>query len=126
MYRFGWYATYKGNEYEFNRDMDKNSIIFTGDIKLTDESFNYNHKAGFYRKIVDFKELSNVYCVSSFVIIDGNKFLIVNENNENYLIETGDREIAEKFGLEMVDKGCYEKWIPKEGVQIIEEKKMWK
>lgn len=122
MMRNGKYAKYNGKEYELSRDMDGNLIIITDNVRLVDKTFEDIYNTGVYSRIVEDVDLSEVYRVDSYVIIDGMKLSIRKETDSGYIIGTNDYGVAQKLNFERVDKYGYEKYIDKKGLEIIEEK----
>lgn len=122
MIKSGKFAMYNGHEYELSEDMDDNTVIITKDTSIIDDSFCDLFKSGTYSKIVDIKELDEVYDVISYGIIEGHKVHLRKENNEAYYIGTDDYQLAGTLSLERTDKFAYEGWVTKDRVQIVEER----
>lgn len=122
MIRNGRYALYKGNEYELSEDMDDNNIIITTNDAIIDNTFEDRYETGVYSKIVDLSQLDEVFSVTSYGVIDGEKVLIRKEQDGKLLVGTTDCEIGEKLKLERVDKYGYEGWWPVNSVQVLEDK----
>ncbi len=122
MIKSGKYAIYNGNEYQLNRDMNGNQIIITSNENYIDDSFVDKYGSGVYTKIIELSQLEEIYSVTVYGIVDGERVLVLRENDGNYYIETSDCEIGDKLKLNRVDKYGYGGWIHSDNIQIVEEK----
>jgi hypothetical protein len=122
MIKSGQYAIYGGNEYELNGDMNGNDIIITTNRNYIDDSFVDDGGSGVYTKIVELSQLDEIYSITVYGIVNGEKLLVCSERDGYYFVETSDCEISDKLQLDRVDKYGYGGWIPSESIQIVEEK----
>jgi len=122
MIKNGLYTHYKGNEYIFSGDMNNNLLIITRNKNIIDESFEDTYHSGTYSKIIDVTELDDLYSISSYAFVDGEKLNVIKEDKDGYIISTGSCVIGQKLNLDRVDKYGYEGWVPKESTTIIEER----
>lgn len=122
MIKSGKYALYCGKEYKLNRDMKGNSIIITKEKDCIDDSFVDKYGGGVYTKIVELSQLDEIYSITVYGIVDGEKVLVMQESEGKYYVETSDGEIGSKLKLDRVDKYGYGGWIPSDHIQIMEEK----
>ena len=122
MIKSGKYTSYCGNEYELNGDMNGNDIIITTNRNYIDDSFVDKYGGGVYTKIVELSQLDEIYAITTYGIVDGEKVLVLRESEGNYYVETSDCEIGDKLQLDRVDKYGYGGWIPSNNIQIVEEK----
>ena len=122
MIKSGKYALYCGNEYTLNSDMNGNNIIVTNNKEYIDGSFVDKYGGGVYTKIIELSQLDEIYSITVYGIVDGEKVLVIQERDGNYYVETADCEIGDKLKLDRVDKYGYGGWIHSDSIQIIEEK----
>lgn len=122
MRKSGKYALYGGNEYTLNKDMDGNNLIITKNKDYIDDSFVDIYGNGIYTKKVDLTQLDEIYTITVYGIVNGEKVSIIREKGEEYLIGTSDCKIGKKLKLDRVDKYGYEGWLPLNSVQVLEEK----
>ena len=122
MIKSGQYAIYGGNEYELNGDMNGNDIIITTNRNYIDDSFVDNDGSGVYTKIVELSQLDEIYSITSYAIVKGEKLLVLRESEGKYYVETADCETGDKLKFDRIDKYGYGGWIPSNHIQIIEEK----
>lgn len=124
MVKKGYFGKYKGIEYEVTRDMQNRFLIMTDDLSKTTSDFVDLYNSGVYTKEINQNELSEYYKIESYVNYKGHKFGVsTSELNGKVLIGTTDSILAEQLNFERTDKYYYEKWISKDDVTIIEERK---
>ncbi|WP_075717360.1 hypothetical protein [Roseburia sp. 499] len=123
MIKNGRFCKYHGNEFKINRDNEGNTIILTKDDKIIDSTFIDKYGSGVYSKRVEKEELEEFYTYETYGIIDNCRVNVEKENQEFYFVGTADCKVAEVLGLSRCDKYYYEGKIPKEKVELIEEKK---
>lgn len=124
MKKSGKYALYGGNEYMLNKDMDGNNLIITKNKDYIDNSFIDVYGNGIYSKKIELTQLDEIYSITIYGYVDGEKVSIIKEKDGKYLIGTSDCKIGEKLKLDRVDKYGYEGWVSSSDVQIFEEKNM--
>lgn len=122
MKKSGKYALYGGNEYMLNKDMEGNNLIITKNKDYIDDSFIDIYGNGIYSKKIELTQLDEIYAITVYGFVDGEKVSIIKEKGEKYLIGTKDCKIGEKLKLDRVDKYGYEGWRSSSDVQIFEEK----
>jgi hypothetical protein len=122
MIKSGKYAIYGGNEYILNSDMNGNDIIITSNKDIIDDSFVDNYGSGVYAKVIKLSQLDEIYSITVYGIVNGEKVLIIQERDGSYYVETPDCEKGNKLKLDRVDKYGYGGWIHSNNIQIIEEK----
>lgn len=128
MIKSGYYALYKGQEYFFTRHMETRELyICTYDKNLIDDTFvKSNGGSGLYEKIVHPFDLDDVYRITTYAYVEGNRQLGVRKETENMVLvftNGEDKDLIEKFHLEEVDRGVFQGWISKDEVQLVEERK---
>lgn len=72
---------------------------------------------------VNFSCIKELYEVSDIALYKEKKFEFVAEDQEFFKIGTINAELANKLDFERTDKYYYEKWVPKNEVKIMEERK---
>ena len=122
----GRYAIYKGKEYDLNGDMEGNTLIFTNDKSLIDETFTDRLNSGVYSKIITEDELEEIYSIHTFGYVKGLKVNVDHEFDTTYRVYTMNTEISQALGLPQIGKFEYEGEIPKEDIEIFEERKVIK
>ncbi|MGX4669008.1 hypothetical protein JNUCC74_07315 [Cerasibacillus sp. JNUCC 74] len=76
------------------------------------------------KKQINLKELEEYYYIESRAIYKNKPFNVMsNEKDGKVYLGTGDAKLAREFNFDRTDKYYYEKWVPKEDVEIIEERK---
>lgn len=123
MIRNGDYCLYKSREYEFTEDMDGYLVIISENPHMVKEGFTDKLRSGVYSKVVKPGELSNCYQVTTKGKIKGEIFNVSKEDKDKYYIGTSNTKVARKLGLERTDKYYYDKWVPKNEVEIFEDRK---
>ena len=123
MIRNGDYCLYKNREYEFTRDMNGNLLIVSENPHLVKEGFVDKLRSGVYSKVVKPNELSNCYQVTTKGKINGEIVNVSKEDKDKYYIGTSNTKVAQKFWLKKTDKYYYDKWVPKNEVEIFEDRK---
>lgn len=122
MIRNGNYCIYNGIEYELSEDMDDNLIIFSENpSSLEEQGFIDQFNSGVYSKVVNTSELTKCYRITTKGKLNGKFVNISNENDNEYYVGTSNADIAKYIGAERTDKYYYEKWVPKERVEVFEE-----
>ena len=128
MIRNGHYCIYHGKEYNITHDMQRNTIIYTRDKDLADETFRVKDVYGtVYEKIIDPKEIQEAYRISTKAIIDGDELSIYRAPGgaENmYWVQSGSKELQEKYNMKEIERGVHGTWIEKDKVQVVERKEI--
>ena len=127
MIRNGDYCIYHGKEYNITEDMQGNTKIYTRNKDLSDETFSFNRQSGAYHKMIDPKEIQEAYRISTKAIIDGDELSIYQAPGgaENmYWVQSGSKELQEKYHMEEIERGQHGTWIEKDKVQVVERKEI--
>ena len=124
--RNGDYCIYHGKEYNITHDEHRNIIIYTRNRDLADETFCIEEVYGtVYKKIIDPEEIQEAYLISTKAIIDGDELSIYRAPGgaENmYWVQSGSKELQEKYNMEEIERGVHGAWIEKDRVQVVERK----
>ncbi|WP_172372747.1 hypothetical protein [Sporosarcina jiandibaonis] len=123
MIRNGEYCIYKNREFEFTSDMEGNLLIVSENPHMIKEGFVDKYRNGVYSKRVKPSELINCYQVTTKGKFKGEIINVSNEDKDKYYVGTSNTKFAQKLGLERTDKYYYEKWVPKNEVEIFEDRK---
>ncbi|MFU0791775.1 MAG: GIY-YIG domain-containing protein [Virgibacillus proomii] len=120
----GYFGVYNNIEYEVTRDVDNNFLIMTDDPAKVTNDFVDKFNSGVYTKKIKKENLSELYYIKPQAIYKNKKFNVMsNEKDGKVYLGTGDAKLAREFNFDRTDKYYYEKWVPKEDVEIIEERK---
>ena len=126
MIRNGHYCIYHGKEYNITHDMQDNTKIYTRNKDIVDKTFRIKDVYGtMYEKIIDPEEIQEAYRISTKAIIDGDELSICRAPGgaENmYWVESGSKELKEKYHMKEIDRGIYGTWIEKDKVQVVERR----
>ncbi len=122
MIKSGKYATYGANEYILNIDMNGNHVIITSNKDYIDDSFVDKYGSGVYSKIIELVQLDEIYSITAYGIVNGERVAVIQERDGSYYVETSDCEKGNRLKLERVDKYGYGGWIHSDDIEIIEEK----
>ncbi len=122
----GIYAVYKGKEYEVGIKNDGSYTLRSYNIhEVRDGFIPYR---GIFVNNVQKVDLEDIYDIKTYAEYQGYKFRVIKEDKNNLLLHSliNDYRINEKLGLDMVDKGLYQKWVNKGLVtNLYEEKRPW-
>jgi hypothetical protein len=131
--RKGMFAEYRGSIYQAEIIDDLQIKLVSRDVKDQALGFKLKIYPEYYKGI---KNLPEIYLkdVNKDDIIElfevnpkskykGYKFNISGEKNGHVHIGTNDATLAKDLGFERTDKYYYEKWVPKNEVEIFEERK---
>lgn len=131
--RKGLFAKYKESNYQAEILSDSLIKLVSSEVKDKELGFNLKIYPEYYK---DAKNLPKLYLkeVNRNDIIElfevfpksrykGHEFNVSREKNGNVNIGTVDATLAKKMGFERTDKYYYEKWVPKNEVEIFEERK---
>lgn len=118
----GIFAVYQGIEYKAGLD---SNIVTLRSYDSSDAERGFSlYKEMVYVKKVQKKEVDEVYSISTLALYQGFIFGVYKEEGEKLLLFTDNYIVSEKLGLDMVDRGVYEKWVSKNDVtSVYEEKK---
>jgi hypothetical protein len=122
--RNGIYAIYKGKEYEAGAmELDVFSLR-SYDHNDVSRGFSL-YKGIVYVKRVQRSELEEVYSITTFAEYKGIKLQAIKEDGNKILLSgvVGDYRVFESLGMDMVEKGVYEKWVSKSDIAVIYEEK---
>lgn len=122
--RNGIYAIYMGKEYEAGYKDPETLILRSSNSSDLDNGFSL-HKGIIYTKSVHRRDLKQVYKISTIATYKGYKFEVLKEDGDKILLSvmSGDYRIYENLGMDMVDRGIYQKWVNKNEVTSLYEEK---
>lgn len=121
----GIFAIYMDKEYEVGLKDDGSFILRSENDNDLANGF-YLYKGVIYVKVVQRADLKDVYEISTFAEYKGTKFRVIKDENDSLLLCSmkGDYKVFERLGMDMVDRGVYQKWIgKKDATSLYEEKK---
>ena len=124
MIRSGDFTTYNNKEYSFFKKQDGSVNLISYDSDALLEGFKKHDKiANAYVKNVRIDEIHNPFLIKTHGKYKNEEINVRTEKGDSYHIGTPDAEIAKKLDMDRTDKYYYEKWIPKEEVELFEVRK---
>ncbi|MBC1541934.1 hypothetical protein HCA33_03970 [Listeria seeligeri] len=118
----GRFVIWGNKEYKIVNENTNNILIMTSDADAINSGFIDKYGSGVYTKWIEKEEISDIYPLALY---KGNKFDVQeNEKDGKFNLGTGHEEIAQELGFKAVDKYYFIKWVPKNEVEIIEERKV--
>lgn len=116
--RHGYYAGWRGGEYEASPDGDRVRLYApvptAGFAEL---------EPGRHVRVVAPEQLDHLSYVSTLCTWQGESFLVLGEHEDWLRVEYigGKAPVAERLGLERFDRGVYQAWAPRGEVLDIRE-----
>lgn len=116
--RYGFYAGWRGTEYEAGPDGDQVRLYLT------------RHADGFRQvahdrhvQVVPRSEVEHLSYVSTYCTWRGEPFVVIGEHESWLRVEYtgGKAPVAEQLGLELYDRGVYQAWAPRSEVKDVHE-----
>jgi hypothetical protein len=119
----GRYAILNGKEYKVYSNQDHSFDLISHDANDVNNGFIEQYPDTYVKK-VSVNEITNIHRIISYAKYKGNQFDI-NDQEQNGEIHLGtiDAALAKDLGFKGTDKYYYEKWVPKNEVEIFEERK---
>lgn len=125
MIRLGSYGVYNGKEYEITGYKGNNKVkLLSYDESDLQNGFGQNPnfpRPGVFIKIVDLKDIEKAFDVTTYCKYRGKVVDLLDENDDSYLIGTGNHEIYKSFKFNMRTLGDYDKWVKKHEIKEIWE-----
>lgn len=117
----GYYTNFNGKEYKvISRDRNGKTFLLSDSAEVGFDKYD----EGIYEKEINKADLTNFYSIEPRAKYEGYTFPVRTKIIKgNVCIGTDNAELAKKLNFERTDKYFYEKWISKEDIQIIEERK---
>ena len=128
----GTRAVYRGKEYSAYYDNEKDTVLMRSpDIEDVRQGFKKVAKEDGYWdyvkciKRVNRCEVERLFQRRNYGIYKGYKFEVDGEKDGKISIVSlyGDYELWPSMGMEIIDQGVYQKWAPKDEVEILVEEK---
>lgn len=117
----GIFAIYKGIEYNANRRGDKIILISENEEEIN-KGFHWDSISEVYVQLVDKSELDQFYTKTLSCDYRGDKFIIADEQGDDYLLISGPRSyFLTEIGFKETDKGEFQKWVNKDDVMNLVE-----
>lgn len=124
MIRSGDFTTYNNKEYSFFKKQDGSVNLISYDSDALLEGFKkHDRNANAFVKNVGIDEIHNPFLIKTHGKYKNEEINVRTEKGDSYHIGTSDAEIAKKLDMDRTDKYYYEKWIPKEEVELFEVRK---
>lgn len=122
--RNGIYAIYKGKEYEAGTMESDVFLLRSYDHNDVSRGFSL-YKGIVYVKRLQRSDLEEVYRITTFAEYKGTKLQAIKEDGNKILLSgvVGDYRVFESLGMDIVEKGVYQKWVNKSDVAAIYEEK---
>jgi hypothetical protein len=118
MMRDGFYAGWRGREYEASPDGDQIRLYAGGPEDGFAEA-----APGRYVRVATPQEIDHFAYVKTWCTWRGHPFQVLGEHEDWVRVEyTGGRApVAEALGLDMFDRGVYQAWAPRGELQDVRE-----
>ena len=123
MLRSGEFAFYHNQEYELYENGDGTVSLVTNNLQSIEHGFTKDPFSNRFEKAVNVQEVTNAYQIKTYGKYKNVEVNIRTEDEKSYLIGTSDEAKAQILNLDRIDKYFYEKWVPKDEVEIFEVKK---
>ncbi len=123
MLRSGDFALYHNQEYELYENGDGTINLVTDHPQSIEHGFIKDPISNRFEKTVNVQEITNAYQIKTYGKYKNVEVNIRTEDEQKYLIGTPDAAKAQLLNLDRTDKYFYEKWVPKDEVEIFEVKK---
>lgn len=116
--RNGYYAGWRGAEYEASPDGDRVRLYATDPTAGFAELAPDRHV-----RVVAPEQLDHLSYVNTLCTWNGEQFLVLGEHDEWLRVEYvgGRAPVAERLGLERFDRGVYQAWAPRGEVTDLRE-----
>ena len=131
----GEHAIYLGKEYTSGRMANGKLVLRSTDIRDVEKGFEPCKPFRIKRleeeivcmKYVDLSEVEDYYLLRTRALYRGYVFQVLEETEDQFSITspTGDYRVWLSLGMKLIDKGVYQKWIPKEEAAIRIEKEIY-
>lgn len=116
------FALYKGKEYSAGLKKDGTIVLRSNDSQDLNNGFHIKEIVSdrIFIKHVQRNEVEEIYDRRVYAIYAGFEFAVVREKDDMICIMSlgGNYKDWLNLGMECVDKGVYEKWIPKKEAKI--------
>lgn len=123
------FALYKGKEYSAGLKKDGTIVLRSTDSQDLNNGFHKREIGSdrIFIKYVQRNEVEEIYDRRVYATYAGFEFAVVREKEDMICIMSLGGNYKDWLNLEMecVDKGVYEKWIPKENAKIKVVKKLY-
>ncbi len=116
--RDGYYARWRGQEFQASPAGD------TMQIYATEEREGFTtHPGGRIGRSVPVEEIEEFHYIVTRCTWRGEPFIVIRQNESWLFLEYvgGRAPVAEALGLDRVDRGVYQYWVPAAEVQDIRE-----
>ena len=123
MLRSGEFAFYHNQEYELYENGDGTVNLVRDNPQSIEHGFIKDPFSNRFEKTVNVQEVTNAYQIKTYGKYKNVEVNIRTEDEQSYLIGTSDAAKAQILNLDRTDKYFYEKWVPKDEVEIFEVKK---
>ena len=113
------FAIYKGREYSADM-IDDNQIV----LRSMEKRLGFKEKTvkenTIYIKYVEKEEIESFYKLRRIAVYKDFEFEILEEKDNliSIITMTGDYRVWKDLGMQCIDKGVYQKWIPKDEAEI--------
>ncbi|WP_242906129.1 hypothetical protein [Actinomadura terrae] len=116
--RHGFYADWRGGEYEASPDGDRVRLYATRDA----DGFHRTGPDRFVR-VVPEPDVDRLFYVSTRCVWRGEPFVVLGEQDGWLRLEYsgGDARIAQGMGLELFDRDVYQAWAARDEVRDMHE-----
>ena len=123
MLRSGDFAFYHNQEYELYENGNDTVNLVTNKNQSIEHGFIKDPFSNRFEKTVNVQEVTNAYHIKTYGKYKNVEVNVLTVDEQSYLIGTPDAAKAQLLNLDRIDKYFYEKWVPKDEVEIFEVKK---
>jgi hypothetical protein len=118
MIRHGYYAGWRGSEWEASPDGLQVRLY-----SAKPEDGFAQVVAGRYVRVVPAHEVEHLSYVNTLCTWQGEPFVVLGEHESWLRVEYtgGKAPVAERLGLELFDRGVYQAWAPRNEVEDLRE-----
>jgi hypothetical protein len=110
--RDDYYAIFQGKEFRLI-ELETNNFQLQS-VTKPDASLGFRKsRSGTYLRPVSKEELESFYRIYTCAQYRGWEFGVMEEDNGKLLLTGGEDRVCRTFGFEWVDRGVWEKWVPK-------------
>ncbi|MCR5539604.1 MAG: hypothetical protein K6F71_02030 [Ruminococcus sp.] len=118
----GTYGIYNGEAHKIGKNEKGELMLYPNSDSEIDDTYVDMYNIGIYSKVIDPKDISESYRLTSYAEYKGYKTFIAREVGDEYDIWVTDYAVAQKLGFDRCDKLAYNKMVKKSDVEVIVEK----
>ena len=126
MVRIGMYATYNGKEYKAAKLNSELYKLIDDGTEPSDGFARSEFAPQAYVKTVQRNDLTGVYIVKTYADFQGERLEVAEDNDDTVTIATSDARVAQRLGMDKLDRYDYRLKVCKsEVMRFVEEIDQW-